>query len=130
LCCSKYAEEIKAIVGTIDLTDPKSQHNVVKIIKHKGYNPSSSWINDIALLQVNILYVNFLFTQRNWDLYNFLFLKIINLKQIYLFQVETPIKKSNTVGYVPLPPKDHVVEANDIAVVSGWGRLWVSLPSY
>jgi len=73
LCCSKNAKDIKAIVGTIDLTKPQSQHNVVKIIKHKEYNPSNSWINDIALLQVNILYVNFLFTQRSWNLYNFLF---------------------------------------------------------
>jgi len=55
LCCSKTAKDIKAIVGTIDLTDPKSQHNVVKIIKHKEYNPSNSWINDIALLQVNMM---------------------------------------------------------------------------
>jgi len=76
LCCSKIAKDIKVIVGTISLTDPKSQYDVVKIIKHKEYNPSNSWINDIALLQVNIL-----FTQGNWDLYNFLFSKIINVKQ-------------------------------------------------
>ncbi|XP_011705006.1 PREDICTED: trypsin-1-like, partial [Wasmannia auropunctata] len=46
-----------------------------------------------------------------------------------VFQVETPFIKSATIGPVPLPPKDHVVKPNDIAVVSGWGNLWQGGPS-
>jgi len=47
-------EDIQVIAGTIDLTDrqTKSQHEVVKIIVHEEYDPSNSWINDIALLKI------------------------------------------------------------------------------
>lgn len=40
---------------------------------------------------------------------------------IALLKVTTPFKTSATLGHVPLPPKGHVVKANDVAVVSGWG---------
>ncbi|XP_011876585.1 PREDICTED: mite allergen Der p 3-like [Vollenhovia emeryi] len=90
----KSASEIKAVAATIDLTKPKSQHNIVKIIVHEEYDASNSWINDIALLKV-----------------------------------QNPFKESFTVGHVPLPPKFHDVKANDVAVVSGWGRLWHSGPT-
>ncbi|XP_011705140.1 PREDICTED: mite allergen Der f 3-like, partial [Wasmannia auropunctata] len=88
------ANGIKVVADTINLNDPKSEHNVVKIIVHEGYNPSNSWMNDISLLKV-----------------------------------EKPFIMSATVGPVPLPPKDHVVNPNDIAVVSGWGRLWEGGPT-
>ncbi|KAL6257050.1 hypothetical protein P5V15_011985 [Pogonomyrmex californicus] len=51
------------------------------------------------------------------------------MNDIALLKVKTPFVRSNTVGYVPLPPKDHVVKPNDIAVVSGWGRLWQGGPT-
>lgn len=47
-----------------------------------------------------------------------------------VFQVETPFNKSITIGPVPLPPKDHVVKTNDVAVVSGWGSSGVSLSPF
>ncbi|XP_025986029.1 chymotrypsin-2 [Solenopsis invicta] len=87
------AEKIKVVAGTNDLNNPKSQHDVVKIIVHENYNMSNSWNNDIALLKV-----------------------------------KTPFVKFVTVGHVPLPSKDDVVKANDIAVVSGWGLLWINGP--
>ncbi|XP_011863895.1 PREDICTED: polyserase-2-like [Vollenhovia emeryi] len=86
--------EIQVIAGTIDLTDPKSRHTVTKIIIHKEYDESHSWVNDIALLKVR-----------------------------------TPFKVSTTIGHVPLPPKEHVVKPNDVAVVSGWGALWSGGPA-
>ncbi|XP_018311475.1 chymotrypsin-2-like [Mycetomoellerius zeteki] len=95
--CAKAIESpsnVKVIAGTINLIDPKSEHNVIKIIIHEEYDALNSWINDIALLQV-----------------------------------ETPFIISTTVGHVPLPPKDYVVKANDIAIVSGWGRLWQGGPT-
>ncbi|XP_036138603.1 trypsin-1 [Monomorium pharaonis] len=46
------ANEIKVVAGTINLIDPKSQHNVVRIILHEEYDENNSWINDIALLKV------------------------------------------------------------------------------
>ncbi|XP_011863836.1 PREDICTED: trypsin-1-like [Vollenhovia emeryi] len=91
---SKSASGIKVVAATINLSSPKSQHEVQKIIVHKQYDVSNSWINDIALLKV-----------------------------------KTPFKKSFTVGHVPLPPKGHVVKANDVAVVSGWGSLWLGGPT-
>ena len=48
----KTAAGIKVIAGTINLTAPKSEHNVKKIIVHEKYNPDDSWKNDIALLKV------------------------------------------------------------------------------
>ncbi|XP_011706712.1 PREDICTED: trypsin epsilon-like, partial [Wasmannia auropunctata] len=47
------AKGIKVVAGTINLTNPKSEHNVVKAIRHEGFNPNNSWINDIALLKVD-----------------------------------------------------------------------------
>ena len=90
----KSATNIKVIVGTIDLTAPKSEHNVMKIIIHEKYNKDDSWKNDIALLKV-----------------------------------EKPFVKSEQITFVPLPPRNQVVKANDKAVVSGWGRLWLDGPT-
>jgi len=90
----EYASEIKVVAATINLDNPESEHDVAKIIVHKEYRSSNSWINDIALLKV-----------------------------------KTPFKKSVNVDHVPLPPKDQVVNAKDIAVVSGWGRLWQGGPT-
>ncbi|KYN03320.1 Mite allergen Der f 3 [Cyphomyrmex costatus] len=43
--------------------------------------------------------------------------------------VETPFVISTTVGHVPLPPKGYEIKTNDIAIVSGWGRLWQGGPT-
>lgn len=51
------------------------------------------------------------------------------INDIALLKVKTPFKRSETLGHVPLPPKGHVVKANDVAVVSGWGRLWQGGPT-
>ncbi|XP_029050344.2 trypsin-1-like [Osmia bicornis bicornis] len=91
---AKTAPNIKVIVGTIDLTAPKSEHNVMKIIIHEKYNKDDSWKNDIALLKV-----------------------------------EKPFVKSKQIAFVPLPPKDQLVKANDKAVVSGWGTLRLDGPT-
>ncbi|XP_025992614.1 trypsin-1 [Solenopsis invicta] len=91
---SETASGIKVIAGTIDLTDPQSEHRVAKITVHEDYDPSNSWINDIALLKV-----------------------------------KNPFIQSSTIGYVPMPPRGHEVKPNDIAVVSGWGRLWLGGPT-
>ncbi|XP_011863835.1 PREDICTED: trypsin-1-like [Vollenhovia emeryi] len=46
------AGRLKVVAGTIKLSDPKSEHEVTKIIVHKDYNARNSWINDIALVKV------------------------------------------------------------------------------
>lgn len=84
----KSASGIKVVAGTINLTQPKTETNVAKIIVHKDYNSADSWRNDIALLKV-----------------------------------EKPFVRSEQIAFVSLPSKTDVVHANDIAVVSGWGRL-------
>nr|XP_034195406.1 chymotrypsin-2-like isoform X5 [Osmia lignaria] len=90
----KTAPSIKVIAGTINLTAPKSEHNVKKIIIHEKYDKADSWKNDIALLKVDKSFV-----------------------------------KSQQISFVPLPPKNQVVKANDKGVVSGWGRLWQGGPT-
>ncbi|XP_029050356.2 chymotrypsin-2-like [Osmia bicornis bicornis] len=47
---------------------------------------------------------------------------------IALLKVETPFVKSGQTAFVSLPPKNQLVKANDKAVVSGWGRLWLDGP--
>jgi len=91
---SKDADEITVIADTVDLTNPKSKHEVAEVIVHKQYSSSNSWLNDIALLKV-----------------------------------KKPFAKSATIGHVPLPPKNFKIKAKDIAVVSGWGRLWQGGPT-
>ncbi|XP_011706676.1 PREDICTED: trypsin-1-like [Wasmannia auropunctata] len=51
------------------------------------------------------------------------------VNDIALLKVQTPFIKSVTVRPIPLPPRGHVVKANDVAVVSGWGRLWKGGPT-
>ncbi|XP_012528116.1 chymotrypsin-2-like [Monomorium pharaonis] len=87
----RNAKDIKVVAGTINLTQPKSEHNVVRIIIHEEYNAKNSWINDIALLK----------TDRSFEKFE----------------------------RVLLPPKGYVVKPNDIAVMSGWGRLWEGGPT-
>ncbi|XP_014486729.1 PREDICTED: chymotrypsin-2-like [Dinoponera quadriceps] len=48
---------------------------------------------------------------------------------IALLKVKTPFVTSADISHIPLPPKGHVVNAEDVAVVSGWGRLWESGPT-
>ncbi|XP_032686017.1 trypsin-1-like [Odontomachus brunneus] len=45
-------EKIIVIAGTVNLNNPRSTHEVEKIIVHELYNASDSWRNDIALLKV------------------------------------------------------------------------------
>ncbi|XP_031838671.1 chymotrypsin-2-like [Nomia melanderi] len=84
----KTASQIKVVAGTIDLSKPGSEHNVLKIIMHEKYNSLDSWINDIALLKV-----------------------------------EKPFVKSKLISFVPLVSENDVVNPNEVATVSGWGRL-------
>ncbi|CAL1683671.1 unnamed protein product [Lasius platythorax] len=84
----KSASGVKVIAATTNLHQPQLTNEVTQIRVHEKYNPSDSWINDIALLKV-----------------------------------KDSFKTSATLQYVPLPPKGHVVNANDVAVVSGWGRI-------
>nr|XP_033322627.1 trypsin-1-like [Megalopta genalis] len=81
-------EAIKVVAGTIDLSKPNVERNVVKIIMHERYNSKDSWKNDIALLKV-----------------------------------EKPFEESKLIAFVPLPSANDVVNPNEVATVSGWGRL-------
>nr|XP_012218723.1 PREDICTED: chymotrypsin-2-like [Linepithema humile] len=51
------------------------------------------------------------------------------INDIALLRVENEFKKTSTLQFVPLPPRDFVVNANDVATVSGWGRLWQGGPT-
>ncbi|XP_011863834.1 PREDICTED: chymotrypsin-2-like isoform X2 [Vollenhovia emeryi] len=51
------------------------------------------------------------------------------VNDIALLKAKTPLKKSSTIGHVPLPPKDFVVNVDDVAVVSGWGSFLLGGPS-
>ncbi|GAB1865440.1 Mite allergen Der f 3 [Camponotus japonicus] len=90
----KSAESIKVVAASIDLEHPAVTNEVSSIRVHESYNPSNSWINDVALLKV-----------------------------------KNPFVISTTLQKIPLPPQDYVVNANDVAVVSGWGRLWQGGPT-
>ncbi|XP_078052115.1 transmembrane protease serine 9-like [Augochlora pura] len=84
----KKPEGIKVVAGTINLSKPNIERNVIKIIMHEKYNSADSWKNDIALLKV-----------------------------------EKPFQKSKLVAFVPLPNANDVISPNEVATVSGWGRL-------
>lgn len=45
---------------------------------------------------------------------------------LYLLQVKTPFVESKLVSFVTLPSLNDTVKANDLATVSGWGRLSVN----
>jgi trypsin len=49
---NKLPKDIKLIVGTVNLNRPGVTHAVKEIIRHEKYDPSNSWINDIALIRV------------------------------------------------------------------------------
>ncbi|KAF7399702.1 hypothetical protein HZH68_008294 [Vespula germanica] len=87
---TKSKNNIQVVAGTNYLNDEKSSiHNVKNIIVHENYNPSDSWKNDIALLEV----------------------------------VE-PFSETKLISFINLPTSHDVINANDRAVISGWGRLW------
>ncbi|XP_053996070.1 chymotrypsin-2-like [Hylaeus anthracinus] len=90
----KQAESIKVVAGTINLSKPASEHNVVKIIVHEKYNETDSWKNDIALLKV-----------------------------------DKPFSTSKQISFVTLPTENENITANQLATVSGWGRLWQGGPT-
>ncbi|XP_017888643.1 chymotrypsin-2-like, partial [Ceratina calcarata] len=48
---------------------------------------------------------------------------------IALLKVEKPFVKSPQISFVTLPSVSDVVHANDLATVSGWGRLWQGGPT-
>lgn len=47
-----------------------------------------------------------------------------------LLQVDRPFVKSEQISFATLPSPNDVINANDLATVSGWGRLWVSQAFY
>lgn len=49
--------DIKIIVGTIDLDKPRVIHAAKEFITHEEYDHYNSWINDIALIEVNRLFL-------------------------------------------------------------------------
>ena len=51
------------------------------------------------------------------------------INDISLIKVKTPFLKSKVLSFVPLPSPDYVIKANDVATVSGWGRLWQGGPT-
>ncbi|EFN71150.1 Mite allergen Der f 3 [Camponotus floridanus] len=51
------------------------------------------------------------------------------VNDVALLKVKNPFVLSATLQKIPLPPQDYVVNANDVAVVSGWGRLWQGGPT-
>ena len=48
----KRASRITVVAATVNLKRPHVTNEVTHIRVHEGYNPSDSWINDIALLRV------------------------------------------------------------------------------
>ncbi|KAK1128673.1 hypothetical protein K0M31_003128 [Melipona bicolor] len=48
---------------------------------------------------------------------------------ISLLKVSKPFIKSKVISYVPLPSPSDVIKPNDVAIVSGWGRLWQGGPT-
>ncbi|XP_076301532.1 chymotrypsin-2-like [Lasioglossum baleicum] len=48
----KNPSGIKVVAGTINLSKPNVERDIVKIITHENYNSRDSWKNDIALLKV------------------------------------------------------------------------------
>ncbi|KAG7197995.1 hypothetical protein KM043_016220 [Ampulex compressa] len=48
---------------------------------------------------------------------------------IALLKVKTPFVETEHVSFVTLPEADIIVNANDVAVVSGWGRLFLGGPT-
>ncbi|KAK2578460.1 hypothetical protein KPH14_000961 [Odynerus spinipes] len=48
---------------------------------------------------------------------------------IALLKVYEPFVESKLLSYVPMPSTKDVINANDVAVVSGWGRLWQGGPT-
>ncbi|XP_071637582.1 chymotrypsin-2-like [Temnothorax longispinosus] len=50
----KLPRDVKVIAGTVNLNRPGAgaTRAVKEIITHKEYNPSNSWVNDIALIRV------------------------------------------------------------------------------
>ncbi|XP_070161270.1 chymotrypsin-2 [Polyergus mexicanus] len=51
------------------------------------------------------------------------------INDVALLKVRDAFVRSAILQYVSLPPKGHVINANDVAVVSGWGRLWQGGPT-
>ncbi|XP_017761679.1 PREDICTED: chymotrypsin-2-like isoform X1 [Eufriesea mexicana] len=48
---------------------------------------------------------------------------------ISLLKVEVPFVKSKLISFVVLPSSKDVLKPNDVATVSGWGRLWQGGPT-
>ncbi|XP_076249342.1 chymotrypsin-2 [Calliopsis andreniformis] len=48
---------------------------------------------------------------------------------IALLKVDKPFIKSKQIAYVTLPAANEDIHANDVATVSGWGRLWQGGPT-
>ncbi|XP_057318534.1 chymotrypsin-2-like [Microplitis mediator] len=87
----KFPSDIKVVAATIDLKNPQSTHEVMKIVVHEKYNGMDSGRHDIALLKVK-----------------------------KAFHV------SDVMNFVTLPNPSEEIPQDSIAVVSGWGRLWIN----
>ncbi|XP_043784377.1 chymotrypsin-2-like [Apis laboriosa] len=48
---------------------------------------------------------------------------------IALLKVKTPFVQSNLISFVPLPSPNDTIKTNDLAIVSGWGKLSQEGPS-
>ncbi|XP_070161271.1 chymotrypsin-2-like [Polyergus mexicanus] len=48
----KIPADIIIVVGTINLNRSGIKHAIKEIISHKEYDPSNSWLNDVALIKV------------------------------------------------------------------------------
>ncbi|KAG8239607.1 hypothetical protein J437_LFUL019164, partial [Ladona fulva] len=52
--CSQYQPgELNVLSGTNSLVSGGTQHKVLAIHVHEGYNPSDSWHNDVAVMKVD-----------------------------------------------------------------------------
>ncbi|XP_049838182.1 mite allergen Der f 3-like [Schistocerca gregaria] len=51
--CVEVPNTYDVLAGTNIVTEGGTKHNVTDIISHQDYDPSDSWINDIALLKVS-----------------------------------------------------------------------------
>ncbi|KAG7197992.1 hypothetical protein KM043_016217 [Ampulex compressa] len=54
---NKPSSSIKVVAGTINLREGGSVHQIEQVIVHEEYDPSNSWLNDIALLKVKTPFV-------------------------------------------------------------------------
>ena len=93
------------------------KRQAIKLIVHERYNPSDSYINDVALIKVYLIF-NFYFYLAKWNI------KQVNRYKLNIdSQIDPPFVFSELVQPVALPELHSKIRVNATAVVSGWGRL-------